>query len=358
MSIEKDLKKEGIQIIKPLDTLKVNLIASKVANTLIDCLPNQSLDYQTLFIKLSRCNMYIAKLPQGTAKAKYFYKNSSIYFHEDIDFNYLNNFVLHECIHRLQEYRDSKNNLLRLGLCDFLSPRLPGMGLNEAAVQLLTTKCLNNPRENVKYYGITLNTTSPEYYPLECALVNQMAYVVGKERLYKSTLLCTSDFKDEFIKLTSKKTYSTIENNIDQIIFAEDELANLYSKLENIDQVDSYFVKATNKIEKLKNKITNKFIETQNLILTSYFDSAFDRLYSPAAIERYRNQLYNFKHYIGCVDNDTFFNNYYVEKMSKLEQKYIDIENIGTSLVPAKTSIVISLIQKITSLLGLAKEEV
>jgi len=62
MSIEKDLKKEGIQIIKPLDTLKVNLIASKVANTLIDCLPNQSLDYQTLFIKLSRCNMYIAKL--------------------------------------------------------------------------------------------------------------------------------------------------------------------------------------------------------------------------------------------------------------------------------------------------------
>ena len=44
--------------------------------------------------------------------------------------------------------------------------------------------------------------------------------------------------------------------------------------------------------------------------------------------------------------------------MSQLEQKYIDIENIGTSLIPAKTSIIVSLLQKITSLLGLAKEEV
>lgn len=356
MSIENELKREGIEIIKPLDTLKVNLIASKVANMLIDCLPNQSLDYQTLFIKLSRCNMYIAKLPQGTAKAKYFYKNSSIYFHEDIDFNYLNTFVLHECIHRIQEYRDSKNNLIRLGLCDFFSPRLPGMGLNEAAVQLLTTKCLNHHRENVKYYGITLNTTSPEYYPLECCLVNQMAYIVGEDHLYKSTLLATTDFKDEFIKLTSKKTYTTIENNIDQIIFAEDELANLYTQLENIDEVDSYFVKATNKIEKLKNKITRKFIETQNLILTSYFDTAFDRLSSPVAIERYRNQLYNFKHYLGSIDKDNFYNNYYVEKMSRLEQKYIDLENPKTALVPAKTNIIISLFQKISHLLRKATE--
>lgn len=359
MSIENDLKREGIEIIKSLDTLKVNLIASKVANTIIDCLPNLSLDYKTLFIKLSRCNMYIAKLPQGTAKAKYFYKNSSIYFHEDTDFNYLNNFIIHECIHRVQEYRDSKNNLLRLGLCDFLNARLPGMGLNEAAVQLLTTKCLNNNRENVKYYGISLNTTSPEYYPLECALVNQMAYVVGEDNLYKSTLFATTDFKDEFIKVTSKKTYITIENNIDQIIFAEDELASLYTKLESIDQVDSYFVKATNKIEKLKNKITNKFTETQNLILTSYFDAAFNKLSNPIEIERYRNQLYNFKNYIGSVDNDNFYTNYYVEKMSRLEQKYIELENPNTTqtaLVPAKTGIIVSLFRKISNLIGKATE--
>lgn len=359
MSIENELKKEGIEIIKPLDTLKVNLIASKIANMLIDCLPNQDLDYQTLFIKLSRCNMYIAKLPKGTAKAKYFYKNSSIYFHENIDFNYLNNFTIHECIHRIQECRDAKNNLLRLGLCDFTNTKLPGMGLNEAAVQLLTTKCLHHHRENVKYFNICLNTTSPEYYPLECALVNQMAYVVGEDYLYKSTLLGSSDFKDEFIKATSKKVYSTIENNIDEIIFAEDELSTLYTKLENIDEVDSYFVKATNKIEKLKHRITTKFIETQNLILTSYFDKAFDHLYTPACIERYRNQLYNFKNYIGYTDNDHFYNNYYVDKMAKLEQKYVDMENvtIGTSLVPTKSNLLHTLFRKIIALLGMAKEE-
>ena len=356
MSIENELKKEGIEIIKALDTLKVNLIASKVANLLIDCLPNQNLDYQTLFIQLSRCNMYIAKMPEGTAKAKYFYRNSSIYFHEDVDFNDLNNFILHECIHRIQEYRDSKHNLLRLGLCDFTTTRLSGMGLNEAAVQLLTTKCLRNSRETVKYFGITIHTTSPEYYPLECTLVNQMAYLVGEDRLYQSTLLCTKDFQDEFIKLTSKKTYATIENNIDQIIFAEDELASLCTKLETINEVDSYFVKATNKIKKLKHKITSKFIETQTIILTSYFNKAFDDLSTPACIERYRNQLYNFKHYLGFIENDSFYNHYYVEKMAQLEQKYMDIEHPRTELVPVKPNRILSLFRKITNLLRKATE--
>lgn len=358
MSIENELKKEGIEIIRALDTLKVNLIASRIANMLLDSLPDQKLDYQTLFIKLSRCNMYIAKLPEGTAKAKYFYRNSSIYFHEDIDFDCLNNFIIHECIHRIQECRDNKNNLLRLGLCDFTSPRLPGMGLNEAAVQLLTSKCLNHHRESVKYYGISLNSISPEYYPLECALVNQMAYVVGETTLYQSTLFGSTDFKEEFIKKTSKKVYTMIENNIDQIIFAEDELANLYTKLENIDEVDSYFVKATNKIEKLKNKITTKFIETQNLILTSYFDTAFDCLTSPATIERYRNQLYNFKHYIGSIENDHFYNDYYVAKMADLERKYLELETGEISLVPVKTSFLQTLLQRIMRLLKTAKEEV
>ena len=156
MSIETDLKKEGIEIIKPLDTLKINLIASKVANLLIDNLPDLHLNYQKLFIKLSRLNMYIAKMPEGTAKAKYFYKNSSIYFDENINFNTIYNSILHECIHCIQEYRDNKNNLLRLGLCDFLNTRLPGMGVNEAAVQLLTTSCLNTPKQTEKYYGISL----------------------------------------------------------------------------------------------------------------------------------------------------------------------------------------------------------
>ena len=355
MSIETDLKKEGIEIIKPLDTLKINLIASKVANLLINNLPDLKLNYQKLFIKLSRLNMYIAKMPEGTAKAKYFYKNSSIYFDENIDFDKINNSILHECIHCLQEYRDNKNNLLRLGLCDFLNTRLQGMGLNEAAVQLLTTYCLNAPKEFEKYYGISLYTTSPDYYPLECNLIRQMAYITGLDLLFDSTLFSNDNFKNNFIEKTSKKAFLRIEKNIDYIIYAEDELCTLYSKLENVSNVDNHFVKATNKITHLKEKISSKYIETQNLIMTSYFETCFEKLSTPKEIESYRNQLYNYKNFIGVTDNYNFYNNYYIDKMVKLEQKYLEIDKLSTTyLIPIKSNI----FSKLKRLLGIDKNTI
>lgn len=357
MSIETDLKKEGIEIIKPLDTLKINLIASKVANLLIDNLPDLNLNYQKLFIKLSRLNMYIAKMPEGTAKAKYFYKNSSIYFDENIDFNKINNSILHECIHCIQEFRDNKNNLLRLGLCDFLDTKLSGMGLNEAAVQLLTTSCLKFSKQEEKYYGISLRTTSPDYYPLECNLISQMAYITGINVLFDSTLFSNDNFKNSFIEKTSKKTFIKVQKNIDDIIYAEDELSTLYCKLENVLEVDNNFVKATNKITSLKEKITAKYIETQNLIMTSYFETSFEKLSTPKQIESYRNQLYNYKNFIGVTDNYNFYNDFYIDKMVKLEQKYLEINNISNiSLVPVKNSMIKTLLLKLKQLIGLETE--
>ncbi len=64
--------------------------------------------------------MYIAKMPHTMAQAKYYYKNSSIYFSDSIDFSNIDSYATHECIHYLQELTcDTKNNLIHLGLCDF-----------------------------------------------------------------------------------------------------------------------------------------------------------------------------------------------------------------------------------------------
>ena len=80
MSIEKDLKKDGIQVIKEVDTLSVTLIAKFVAERLSSTFLFYGLKYNDLFIKISRIPMYIATMPDGMAEANYFYKNSSIYF--------------------------------------------------------------------------------------------------------------------------------------------------------------------------------------------------------------------------------------------------------------------------------------
>ena len=79
MSIETELKKDGINVVEELDTLKINNIAKNVAKKLANTLNLDSINESDLFIKLSRLNMYTAFLPKGIS-AKYFYKNNSIYF--------------------------------------------------------------------------------------------------------------------------------------------------------------------------------------------------------------------------------------------------------------------------------------
>ena len=108
MSIETELKKDGIEVTEKLDTLKINSIAMNVSLKLCETFPEYKLNQNELFIKLSRLNMYKAKMPEGMAEANYFYKNTSIYFNEHIQDEDLEEFAIHECIHYLQEIKDKK----------------------------------------------------------------------------------------------------------------------------------------------------------------------------------------------------------------------------------------------------------
>ena len=83
----------------------------------------------------------------------------------------------------------------------------------------------------MKYFGISFETTSPSYYPLECCLVNQMAYIVGEDILFESTLNSNDNFKNKFAKLTSPKTFMTIQNAIDEILNNEENIIKLNNKI-------------------------------------------------------------------------------------------------------------------------------
>ncbi len=355
-SIETDLKKEGIEVIKPLDTLTVNTIAKGVAEKLANRFGEQNLSYDDVFIKLSRLNMYVAKMPNGLSGAKYYYKNSSIYFNEDIDLTNIDIFAMHECIHYLQELKDTKNNLIHLGLCDFSNSKLPGMALNEAAVQLMSSKSLNVRPDVVKYFDINLPTCSPSHYALECNLINQMAYITGDYVLYNSTLYSNNSFKNKFVSLTNAKAFNLIQKNMDKLLSLEDELSNLTYKLENTDDTDKNIMKLSENINNLRNKIQQLFLKIQNLILTSYFDANFKNITTLEQIENYRRKLYNYKDLIGTTSSYTFFNDYYISKMAALEIKCNVLENAlyssnnNTALVQVKTNFITTLFNKIKKL--------
>ena len=326
MSIESDLKKDGIEVVEKLDTLKVNSIARNISVKLCETFPNYGLNSNNLFIKLSRLDMYKAKMPEGMAEANYFYKNSSIYFNEHIQDDDLEEFAIHECIHYLQEVKDKKNYLIRMGLCDYTEFKIYGLGLNEASVQLMASKVNGIPKEYVKYFGISFETTSPSYYPLECCLANQLAYLVGEDILFESTLNSNDNFKEKFASLTSPMTFMAIQNAFDDILNAEEEIIKLNNKIANVDDRNKRVDGMLKKIDELKSEISLTFMRTQNLIISSYFNNAFNFISNLEEVENYRRKLYSFKDYLGSMEGYSFFNDYYVDKMMQLEEKYNALE--------------------------------
>ena len=326
MSIESDLKKDGIEVVEKLDTLKVNSIARNISVKLCETFPNYGLNSNNLFIKLSRLDMYKARMPEGMAEANYFYKNSSIYFNEHIQDDDLEEFAIHECIHYLQEVKDKKNYLIRMGLCDYTEFKIYGLGLNEASVQLMASKVNGIPKEYVKYFGISFETTSPSYYPLECCLANQLAYLVGEDILFESTLNSNDNFKEKFASLTSPKTFMAIQNAFDDILNAEEEIIKLNNKIANVDDRNKRVDGMLKKIDELKSEISLTFMRTQNLIISSYFNNAFNFISNLEEVENYRRKLYSFKDYLGSMEGYSFFNDYYVDKMMQLEEKYNALE--------------------------------
>ena len=327
MSVESDLKKDGIEVIQKLDTLKINSIARNISTKLCETFPNFGLNKNELFIKLSRLDMYTAKMPEGMAEANYFYKNSSIYFNEHIPFEDVEEFAIHECIHYIQEVKDKHNYLVRMGLCDYTEFKIYGLGLNEAAVQLMASKVIGIPKDFVKYFGLSFETNSPSYYPLECCLVNQLAFLVGEDILFESTINSNDNFKNKLSDIISTKTFMTIQNAIDEIMSFEEDIIKLNNKIAQNDDRNKKVDNMLKKIDELKNEIRLTFLRTQNLIISSYFDCTFISISNLEELEDYRRKLYSFRNLLATTEGYTFFNDYYVEKIAQVEHKYNVLEN-------------------------------
>lgn len=321
MSIKSDLKREGIEVIYELDKNIVKSIVTNIAHKLVTTFSDFYLDEDVIITKLLKLKMYKAKMREGMAEANYFYKNTSIYFNEHILDEDLEEFAIHECLHYFQEVKDG-NKLLRMGL--------HGEGLNEAAVQYISSKIIGVKPDFETYYGITFYTPSPSYYPLECALLNQIIYFTGEEILFKSTLFSNSDFENCIIKQISKNIYLQIQSAFDNILKLEENIVKINNKIDLLEDGDPKFALLIEKSDKYKEKISSTFIKTQNLIIQRFFDYKFSQITDLEELDIFRRKIDKFKNIIGTVPNYDFFDNYYLETMNKLEHKCNILENGGT----------------------------
>lgn len=346
MGIKTLLKNEGIDIIRELNTSEVKTIAKDIAIKLCLAFPEHNLSRNSLCKAFSSIKMYLANLPKDFSGAKYILENNSIYFNSSLPFEEIPNTAMHECIHFIQHY----NSNTKFGL----SSSLKGMAINEAAVQLMASEANMHETVDVKYFDISLKTTSPDYYPLECALLNQITYFTGTYPLYNSVLFSNDIFKNTFITKFNRKLYSFVTNKLDALLNLEGEL-NYY--IEELSYATNE--KNINNLNKIinykKQKITTLFFQTQNHIMKSCFNFEFNRIRTLEDIHEYKNQLYNFKNVIGSNENYSFYNDFYCSMMNAIETKKEYIKEHGAISLPSAECTALMVIDTKKSKLAFAK---
>ncbi len=328
MNYQKILKKEGIELVSTLKQEKIDSVAKKVSKKICSTFPEHNLNQHDIYTALSKTKMYFADFNTQNIGAKYYYKNQSIFFNRNYNSKKLSDLSIHECIHFIQEKRNTNGSLKRFGLYNLNSLKPSGLAINEAAVQLMSVKVNKIKPDYVKYYGLNILTPSPDYYPVQCALLNQIAFFIGTFPIFHSTLYSDDVFKTTFSTKTSSNIFKYIENSFDLIEIYEDKLSKLLYTLSTNN--DSMIAKKLNKkIESLKEIISNTILNTQEIILKECFKSEIKNVRDLNTINSIRKKLIEFKELLIQKDYYDFYNIFCGEVLGKLHEKEEFIKNYG-----------------------------
>ena len=332
LKIEKKLKKIGIKETKEFKKEEKRIVACNVTNSLIVAFSILKNDEQQILDKIQNANMFWAQTEKNLPKVNYFYENHKIYFNESIDINKTNDAMIHEIIHFLQDVRKKNGKLDKIGLCNFNELSLHGLGINEGAVQYISSKAVNKNIQTINKNEIILRTISPEYYPILTNLMEQIVFLIGENELVKAIILNDDEFEELFFN-TFEENAQTIINQFDEIInynVKNNFIKRGYTeKSSNEKKVTrNYFKKnntSKNKIEELK----GMYIETQDLIMRTYFEKQYKLIETEEDVQKLSAKLDKYIEFTGKVKvNDYYYNNsenYKSNFMNKLDLKLIKL---------------------------------
>lgn len=319
MDIDLELKKIGIFPVRQLNQEEVNFIANATAEKLAHAF--SLLQYDFIYTKLCKCNMYIAKLPIGYSKANYFYKNKSIYFNETCDLTIVDEFIVHECIHYIQDERNSDGSLYRMGLCEFDKFKVYGFALNEAVIQYMTSIALDKPKILKPIFDMELYTISDVYYPILCGLIFQIVYFTGEQSLIKSMLTNNDDFKIAFETIYGIDAFSFLRNHLDIMLDCRHKtIAN--STYLNLPSISSFHKCIIRKKQKFLIKhIQYSFFEIQKLLYKTYFNDLYKTIKTQKDLNCFVEKLNNFEPLVAKMNGNTEFEDYKNKMLDKCKFK-------------------------------------
>lgn len=330
MYINNYLEKMNIEPISEIGLQARCEFTNNIVATITENLANYNLDYLKMLNILQHTEMYIAKIPKNLSPVNYLYLDGKMYISEDINLNPNNEFVLHEAIHRIQEYRNKKEKLIQLGLCDVMETKIKGLALNEAAIQYIVQRILNGESKIIDIYGMKVPTLSKDYYPILTNLIEQIAFLIGEDKLIDSTINSNDEFKYDAIDMLGEDTYKAIENSFEQILEAK----NVIIKNNEKSIIDE-------NIELIK-KI---YVDIQNKIMISYFNKEFKRIKSLEQLNSFSTKLVNHKDYIGSDEAQALYSDYFKTMQEQIKEK--EQSFINKSLIVVKENRFVNIFNRI-----------
>ena len=208
MNTKKMLNKVGIAPLREINFQEKNNLIKEFAELMLHSFHNLNVSYEQICKKMFQCKMYIAKFDIKLGNANYVYKNNAIYVDYAKNIKEMDDYIIHELIHYLQNFNHVSKEDKRAGLCQFLEFKIFGLGLNEAIVQYLTAKAQFKKAHRVSNDRVTIVTNSEEYYKYITSLAIQILFLIGERKAIDSCINSNDNFENEL--------YNTFEENTEK----------------------------------------------------------------------------------------------------------------------------------------------
>lgn len=310
--IEKELKSQGIEALEKITANEKQIIVEKVAKKL-SSLKNKELSYEQILEKLNSAKMYRAEIISNIGKVNYFYKNKTIYFEKNMNLEEIDENVIHECIHYIQDKRVKRKKMQRMGLCVFEEYKVRGMAINEAGIKYITRKLLDKC-DKTKIF----------------ILLKQMMLIAGEQIFIESLLNSNDKFEEKFIDETNTEfLYYKIQKGMDLIFDLEQEIKRLTVEGKTSTNPQSYL----SKINIHKNTINKTFLELQWDVYTKYFSRKIELIDTLKEVDEYKDELFNFNLWLEIVEEELKYTEFATEKLKQLDKIKMELIRKNNSMV-------------------------
>lgn len=355
MAENNSLGNTGIEVIEPLQDERIINIVNQVSTRIMTAFPNNNLSYLDIYKTLLDTPMYYARIPKGLSKANYYYKDSSIYFSNNANLEEVDEYIFHECIHRLQERKNKKGKITRLGICEVNDLTIKGTALNEGAIQYITSKAFQSPNKLLNIYNMVIPSRT-DYYPIITNIISQLAFLLSEKMLIDSTINGNEEFKISIIDNIGESEYNTIEKNLNEILRLKNEIVVIQNSIQLRDIWEVPHNDKNIKINEIANLIKKIYFETQNKIFISFFNNILKRTENDIEVNMIIRKLHDYGILTGTAEDYDDFDLYCIDFEKKAKQKIDELRN-KNALVVLKDNFVYRIIRKIRRLLRKTEKE-